>query len=111
MTQVPQTPMGGSDDSLDGLRQNQGYQDDIDTSTRDQFANEAGTDPSDDVAATKAEFRQGLRDSQTDVTTDGEDDAEPPLASSDDYREDIEGRDQDDPSLGGDNKARDSAGW
>lgn len=108
MPDIPNEPVNkdGQDDQADL----QGYQDDFDTSKRDQATNEALDNQADNTPATRAEFAQGLRDStapdQEGGTNPplGQDDPEPPMASQDDYREDIEDRDEDD-------KERSLPGW
>lgn len=115
MTQIPQDPLASP--GADEPHNLQGYQDDFDTSRKDQFANEAGSDPSEDVPATRAEFRQGMRDTAISDQEGGivptSHDAEPSLATADDYREDIEGRDKDSSTdtLGGDDKSRAADSW
>lgn len=99
MPDVPNSPT--NDDNPADPQDLQGYQDDFDTAQRDQIINEAGDDPVQDTPATRAEFAQGLRDSaaasqESGLATPNPDDPEPPMASTDDYREDIEDRDEDD---------------
>lgn len=99
MPDVPHSP--NSSDAPDDQEDLQGYQDDFDTAKRDQLSNDEAEDPYGGTPATRAEFAQGLRDSAAPSQEGGigstdKVDAEPPLASQDDYREDIEDRDEDD---------------
>lgn len=98
MAQVPQNPL--DDSSTDGKQDLQGYQDDFDTSQRDQFANDAGSDPTQETPATRAEWKEGMRDT---AGTDEEGGTHKPSDDSDrldDFREEVEGRDANDGARG-----------
>lgn len=62
----------------------QSVQDDLDTQRPDPIMNELGDDPTEELGINPSEFRDGLNDIDTDAT-----------GGSDDWREEIEDRDQD----------------
>lgn len=105
MPDVPILP--GNQDDDNAQQDLQGYQDDFDTSTRDQFADESGTQPYEDTPATRSELREGLRDSEGNDQEGGSTEPTDDSDRQDDFREEIEDRDED----SSDNKGRDLDRW
>ncbi|HEX6462208.1 MAG TPA: hypothetical protein VFZ58_02945 [Candidatus Saccharimonadales bacterium] len=94
MSDVPQDQQAASDDTS---QQNlQGYQDDFDTAKKDEFANENGDDPSKVTPATPSELREGLEN----TAGNDQEGAEPGSSEDDDWREEIEDRDEENGSRG-----------
>ena len=88
MPDVPQDQNAASDDT--SQQDLQGYQDDFDTSKKDEVMNETGDDPSQVTPATPSELREGLEN------TAGEDQegGEQTDSEKDDWREEVEDRDE-----------------
>ena len=105
MPDIPTLPQ--SNDGDDSQQPLQGYQDDFDTSERDQFAEETGSQPYQDTPATRSELREGLRDTEGADQEGGSTEPNDETATQDDFREEVEGRDQD----AGDDKNRDLERW
>lgn len=87
MPDVPPQQAASDDTSVQPL---QGYQDDFDDEKRDQFANEAPDDPSRVTPATREELREGLAKTAGDDQEGGA----PGTPEEDDWREEIEDRDE-----------------